>query len=309
MDAQLLEQSLAGSAIKVPASADIIAVRQFSLDEMQSRARHLLSTIAEVSEDGCVTDRGDWTAGDAETTIQLAQGARAVLYHASGAVQYFSALTPLQALFKRIEDKEVLVRQVQEAARKLNIAEWAGEQGSIEFERLFQMKAQGADKGGRTSDVVLARAVGAYRHFVAGIPVLGAASVALRLAGNGAVDTLSLQVRPSAGERIDTAKIIAPELAARQLAQQLVSLLGAGREPLPGDAIESSVLHFGYLDLGKRKAQQLLAPAFVAQVVLRHKLEKQAYVLAVPATEKTYQPIFSRGDDGLATGVRGNRCK
>jgi hypothetical protein len=307
MDAQLLIQGLAASAVNLPGTADIIAVQQFSLDEMKSRIQHLLATIASQSEDDCVSDRGDWATSDDQTSITLAQGARAVLYHASGAMQYVSALTPLQSLFKRVDGKEVLIRQVNEAAKKLNITEWAGDQGSIAFERLFQMKAQGADKAGKTSDVVLSRIVGAYRHYVAGIPVLGAASVALRLAGNGAVDSLSVQVRPSASERIDTAKIIEPELAARQLTLQLVSLLGTGRDQLPGDVIESAVLHFGYLDLGKRKAQRLLAPAFVAQVVLRHKLEKQAYVLVVPATEKTYQPICSRGDDGLATGTRG-RC-
>ncbi|MDL2354869.1 MAG: hypothetical protein QFF03_06405 [Pseudomonadota bacterium] len=307
MDAQLLTQGLASSAISLPATADIIAVQQFSLDETRARARHLLAAIAMQTEDECMSDRGDWVPGDEQTVVQLAQGARAVLHHASGAIEYASALAPLEAMFKQVDEKEALIRLVQEKAKKLNLAEWAGDQGSIAFERLFQMKAQGADKSGKTSQVALSRVVGAFRHSVGGIPVLGAASLALRLAGNGAVDALSVQVRPATAERIDTAKIIAQELAAQQLVQQLVSLLGAGREQLPGDAIESAVLYFGYLDLGKRKAQQLLAPAFVAQVVLRHKLEKQAYVLAVPATEKTYQPIFSRGDDGLATGARG-RC-
>lgn len=306
MDTQLLIESLAANAVKVPETADIFAVQQFSLDEMLARTKHLLTLVAAM-EDDCVLDRGDWVSRDDQTAIRLPQGARAILYHASGAMQYVSALTPLQALFKRIEDKEVLIRLLNETAKKLRIHEWAGDQGSIAFERLWQMKAQGADMAGKMSDPVLSRVVGAYRHSVAGIPVLGAASVALRLAGNGAIDSLSVQVRPSAAETIDKAKIIEPELAARQLVQQLVSLLGSGRDPLPRDVIESQAMYFGYLNVGKRKAQRLLAPAFVAQVVLRHKLERQAYVLAVPATEKTYLPICSRGDDGLATGTRG-RC-
>lgn len=307
MDAQLLIQGLMAEAIDVPATADIIAVQQFSLDELKSRTRHLLAVVASTQEDECASDRADWVSTDEQTSLRLAQGARATLYHASGAMQYVSALTPMQALFKSVCDKETLTRQVNEAARKLNIAEWAGDQGSIAFERLWQQKAQGTDKTGAVSEAVLSRIVGAYRHSVAGIPVYGAASVALRLAGSGAIDALSVQVRPSAGERLDTAKIVEREVAARQLALQLVSLLGTGREQLPGDVIESQSMRFGYLDLGKRKAQRLLAPVFVAQVVLRHKLEKQAYVLAVQATEKTYLPICSRGDDGLATGTRG-RC-
>jgi hypothetical protein len=307
MDAQLLIQGLMADAVDIPATADIIAVQQFSLDELKSRTRHLLASVAATREDDCANDRGDWVSTDAQTVVRLAQGARAMLYHASGAMQYVSALTPLQSLFKEVADKETLTRQVNEVAKKLNVAEWAGDQGSIAFERLWQMKAQGADMAGKVSEPVLSRIVGAYRHSVAGIPVLGAASVALRLAGSGAVDALSVQVRPSASERLDTARIIERELAARQLSLQLVSLLGTGRDQLPGDVIESASIQFGYLDLGKRKAQRLLAPAFVAHVVLRHKLERQAYVLAVQATEKTYLPICSRGDDGLATGTRG-RC-
>ncbi len=307
MDSQLLIQGLMAKAADLPATADIIAVQQFSLDELKSRTRHLLATIAAAREDDCGNDRGDWVSSDEQTVVRLAQGARAMLYHASGAMHYVSALAPLQSLFKEVADKETLTRQVDAAARKLDIAEWAGDQGSIAFERLWQMKAQGADKAGKVSEPVLSRVVGAFRHSVAGIPVLGAASVALRLAGGGAIDALSVQVRPSASERLDTARIIEPELAARQLSRQLVSLLGTGREQWPDDVLESARIEFGYLDLGKRKAQRLLAPAYVAHVVLRHKLERQAYVLAVQATEKTYLPICLRGSDGLATGTRG-RC-
>ncbi|MBC7625081.1 MAG: hypothetical protein H7232_17045, partial [Aeromicrobium sp.] len=222
MDAQLLIDGLMAEAIDVPATADIIAVQQFSLDELKSRTRHLLAVVASTQEDECASDRADWVSTDEQTSLRLAQGARATLYHASGAMKYVSALTPMQALFKSVCDKETLTRQVNEAAKKLNIAEWAGDQGSIAFERLWQQKAQGTDKTGAVSEAVLSRIVGAYRHSVAGIPVYGAASV---------------QVRPSAGERLDTARIVEREVAARQLALQLVRLLGTGRGQLAGGVI------------------------------------------------------------------------
>ena len=123
MDAQLLIQGLAASAVNVPATADVIAVQQFSLDEMLSRTKHLLAVVAATQEDDCVLDRGDWVSTDGQTSVRLAQGARAVLYHASGAMQYVSALTPLQSLFKSVTDKETLTRQVNETAKKLNILE------------------------------------------------------------------------------------------------------------------------------------------------------------------------------------------
>jgi hypothetical protein len=304
-----LTSMLAASASEAPASAAVYAVQQFSLDELRARAGGLLTLLTRQSPDGathgaCRSDRGDWKSDDSQTVITLTQGARAVLYHASGALDFRSGLAPFEAAFAQPVERDVLTRQVVERAASLQLQGWTGEQGSLAFERLWQMKAQGADRGGKPSDVLLTRAVGAFRHAVAGIPVLGAASVALRLAGDGAIDGFSLRIRPSAADTIDTAKTIAPELAARQIAQQLASLLGNGREPLPSDAISEARLLFGYLDLGKRKAQQVLAPTYVAQITVQHKLERQAYVLAVPATERSYQQLHTAGSEGLATGAR-----
>ncbi|MEO7497526.1 MAG: hypothetical protein ABIT83_14135 [Massilia sp.] len=301
MNEQLMIESLATSAGRVPTAVDIVGLQQFSTEEMQARTRRLLSQVAERSD--CSLDRGDWQADDEHTLIRLPEGARAVLYHASGSMIYTSGLAPFAAHFERMEDKEHLIRQVNQSAKEVVARQWVGNHGELVFERLWQMKAQGADLQGNSCEPLLTRVVGAYRQVVDGLPVLGAASVALRLAGNGALDMLSVQARPSAAEVLEKAAIIAPELAARQLSFQLVSLLGPVRD-LPEDVIESQSMQFGYLNLGKRKAQRLLAPAYVAQVVLRHKMERQAYILAVAATEKTYLPICHCGDQALPTASR-----
>lgn len=315
MDGHSLTSMLATSMNEAPASAAVFAVQTFTLDELRARAASLLAALPLQSDDnanggpggGCRSDRGNWTSDDALTTVNLAGGARAVLYHASGAVEFRSGLAPFAATFAAGTQREELTRLVAAAAARLDLKHWTGEQSALAFERLWQMKAQGADRGGKTSDVLLTRVVGAFRHSVAGIPVLGGASVALRLAGDGTIDALTLRLRPSAGEVIDTAKIIAPELAARQLAQQLSSLLGCGKETVPGDAVREARLQFGYLDLGKRKSQEVLAPAYVAQITLQHRMERQAYVLAVPATERCYQQqLLVAGQQQLATGAR--RC-
>jgi len=57
---------------------------------------------------------------------------------------------------------------------------------------------------------------------------------------------------------------------------------------------------FGYLDLGKRKTQRVLAPSYVAHVVLRHKTGRQAYVLAVRATERAYLDLPVYGGEIVA---------
>ena len=63
---------------------------------------------------------------------------------------------------------------------------------------------------------------------------------------------------------------------------------------------ESATLQFGYLDLGKRKTQRVLAPGYVAHVVLRHKTGRQAYVLAVRATERAYLDLPVYGGEIVA---------
>jgi hypothetical protein len=70
-------------------------------------------------------------------------------------------------------------------------------------------------------------------------------------------------------------------------------------------------MRFAYLDLGKRKAQRVLAPVFVAQVVLRHRLETQGYIFAVPATERHYLDLPLFGTEAVATRSRAStgHCK
>ena len=306
MNEQHLIQTLAASCgDHLPGKVDVLSVQPLSLDALRQRAQRFLTHINQ--PEGCEHDRAVWVARDDHTMIQLPNGARAVMYHASGAMQYVSGLAPLQALFAKMERKDVLTRRLTDMAQKFGIDDWAGRAGRISFEHLFLMKAQGADRTGKVSDAVLSRAVGAFRHHVGDLPVLGAASVALRLAGDGQLDALTMQVRPVAGALVEKATIIPAERAARQIAQQLEVLLGKSKEALTTDMVESQSMVFGYLDLGKRKAQRLLAPAFVAQVVLRHKVNRQAYVLAVPATERPYMQLPLYGTEAVVTRMRGNQ--
>ena len=290
MNQQMID-NLASRAGDVPAQLDVVALRQHSLDELQERGKRFIALVGE--KETQAGERGDWRTLDGQTAVLLTKGARATLYHPSGTLKYTAGLQPLQALFVRAEDKDpaYLTRLVNEAAKKFDINAWAGTDGKLVFERLWQVKAQGADRNARLSDEVLCRVVGAYRHFVNGTPVLGEASVALKLAGNGALDMLSVAVRDTTSELVDKARIIDTELAAKQIFGRLESVLGHGKQALASDQIESQTLRFGYLNLGKRSSQRLLAPVFMAQLVVRHKEERQAYLFAVAATEKAYLPL------------------
>src|SRR5215208_6345142 len=84
---------------------------------------------------------------------------------------------------------------------------------------------------GTTVEPVPCGLVGAYRHVIGIQPVLGPASVAIKLAGGGALDSVSVQVRETSGERIEWAPIVRPEVAARQVVMQLGSLMGRSKVP------------------------------------------------------------------------------
>ena len=291
----------------LPARADILALRQLTQDGIRSRVNRFLNTLQESGH--CPTDRAHVAERGERSVVHLPEGARAVVYHASGALEYRSGLAPFAAPFQRLEEPSLLVRQLGETAQRLQLTSWSEEGGGLAFERLWQTKAQGADREERVSQQLLVRATGAWRHAIAGIPVLGGASVALTLAGDGRVDGLAVNVRPLLGESLDSAAILKEEQAARQVVESLISLLGRAKDPLPPDVIESATMQFGYLDTGRRKTQRLLAPVFVARIGLRHKLERQAYIIAVHATERPYLELPLFGTEAGVTRARSDACK
>jgi hypothetical protein len=299
------EQTLLTSLAETPAHADVLLLQQLSRDQLQARARRFVGLLRE--QDGCPNDDGSsWKQDDSQTVIHLTGGARAVLYHASGALRYVSGLAPASSPFKHGTEQDTLLRLVQERALQLKLADWAGQGGNtsaeLRFEHLFRTLGRGTDRAGKQSEATLFRAIGAYRQFVGGIPVLGAASAAVQVAGDGQLDTLAILTRPANGEVLERAAVIAPQDGARRIIGQLSSVLG--QREIPGDAVESATLEFGYLDLGKRKPQRVLAPAYVAKIVLRHRNVRQAYVLATAATEKPYLEIPVFGSEAPATRGR-----
>jgi hypothetical protein len=306
MNEQTLLLSLIGNGIgngiaPPPTHADVILLHQLSREQLQARARRFVTLLRE--QDDCPHgDGGTWQSADQQTVIYLADGARAIVYHASGALRYVSGLGPAQAPFPRALEYDTLRRLVDERARRLNLSDWAGNQAELRFERLFQTLGRGADRTGRQSDTTLFRAIGAWRQYIGRMPVLGAASAAVQLAGDGRLAALSIQVRAGSGEVLERAALIEPETGARQIIAQLSALLG--QAAIPADVVESASMQFGYLDLGKRKPQRVLAPAYVANIVLRHRRVRQAYVLATAATERPYLnfPVF--GSEAVVTRGR-----
>jgi hypothetical protein len=301
MSEKELIKRMVDGAKEVPARADIFAVRRYSLNEMERRAKQLLARSAEACN--LTLDRGDWVTQQDRTLIRLPLGARAVFYHASGAMRLVAGLAPMESLFKKADDRKTLTRLVEKTFGRLKLDEGLNPNESLQFERLWQIKASATNPKGRTVQPVLCRIVGAYRHFVGEYPVLGAASVAVKLAAGGNLDSLFVQIRETTGEAVDQAKVLRPDHAARQILAQLSGLMGNSKYPASEFAVPQ-FFRFGYLSLPKRKAQRLLAPVYVAAFEIKGAEERQGYFFATPATEKTYLPLCLNGSEARTTPLR-----
>jgi hypothetical protein len=307
MDTNRLMDSLASFKQDLPAELGILELRRAPVDELQRRLRKLLK----ISGDACdkAYDHGQWTTFDDRSLVRLPQGAYAAVYHASGAVKLSAGLAPMEHLFKEPESRAVLTQRAEAFVKDLGLHDSLGRAESLVFERLWQVKAAAADRSGQMIDAVLCRAVGAFRHHIEGIPVLGPASVAVQIAGDGSLDTLAMLVRAPAGEVLEMAKLLPPERVARLMTQRVAERFAHAKGEVKVECREG--LRFGYLSLPKRKLQRLLAPVYLASFDVTHEQERQGFVLALPATEKSYLPLESPGAESVvaATGkLSARRC-
>ncbi|MDH4050169.1 MAG: hypothetical protein OEU93_01235 [Rubrivivax sp.] len=307
MDSNKLMDALGSFQQELPSEINILELRRSSVDDQQRRLRKLLK----VSGDACERDfdRGQWQTFDDHTLVRLPQGAHAVLFHASGAVKLTSGLGEMESLFKEPEPKKQLVDRAEALLKTLGLHEQLGRREMLTFERLWQIKACAADRSGKTIEPVLCRAVGAFRHHVEGIPVLGPASVAVQLAGSGELDMISILMRSPEGETLERVKALHPERGARGIVQQLAEQFADSRGEIQFDCRDG--MRFGYLSLPKRKTQRLLAPVYMATIDVTHDKERQGLVLAVRATEKSYLPLNPPGHESppsISSKTAGQRC-
>jgi hypothetical protein len=190
----------------------------------------------------------------------------------------------------------VLIRNIEAAARRLDLRQWIGPNEDLPFERLWQIKAASVDQQGNTSEPVLCRAVGAYRHHIGKIPVLGAASAVVKLAGNGELDAVSVSVRETSEQRLGSERVLRVDEGAAQLYAQLAVLMGRSKSA-PFELATPQWVRFGYLAQSRRQAQRVLAPVFMAAIDIQAEDVRQGYVLTVPATRNPLLVPSLRGAD------------
>lgn len=304
MKSQQLFANLMEMAPEVPDSVPVFAVQKPNLDQLHRSTDDLLRGIDEVSD--LRGKRNRWVEGNGRSVLQLSEGARASVYHQSGAIVYKSGLNPGAQQFKTSNDvdknRAVAEKSVASVASRLPLDRWVEGAGHLVPERVWRIMGAGADNEGQYAKPIMFRAVGAYRLVLDDIPVWGPASVALKVTGDGNVDSVSTLVRRPEREPLDKVPVLQPEVGLSSIVAQLEMLMGGSTAHLD-EVAKPHWVRFGYLAGGKRKAQRTLEPVYVTQIDINGE-DAQGYLLAASAGERVYEPVCRVGQLGPAVHDR-----
>ena len=284
-----LIEKLVGSLREVPDVTEIVELAAPNPEVLIRRNEALLAGFADATD--VRLDPGKSARLKERTVYPFEDGGRAVTFHASGALTLRTGVGEFDDLFAQVSPDDELRALVEKSADGLGIARLVDRDDAFGFEKLWKIKAAGGDREGILSDPVLTRAIGAYRHVVRDLPVLGRASASVEVTGSGQVSGLSVSLRRMAGDgggsTLEKARTRPVEEAATEVAAFVSKALGGREEDV---AIDVQGFAFGYLSLGRRRAQGILAPMYVASVVVDggEKGERSAHLVAVAGTSTTY---------------------
>jgi hypothetical protein len=286
-----LVERLTSMIESVPDAVDVVALAAPDAGTAQRRLGELFADVGALA--GVDVQGAKVHNAVARTVLRTPGGARAAVFHASGAMTVNLGLAPFEGIFDDDPGDEQLVGLVEASAERLGIGKRLPDDDALAFERLWRIKAAGGDADGQLRDPVLCRAVGAYRHVVRELPVYGRASATIHLAAKGTLDAVSLSSRRFAddggGRTIERARTVAPGDAARVVTEQLSTLFRT--DDAEGVEVTPDWFRFGYLSLGRRRPQAVLAPCYVAGVSLQHEEEATAHVIVAPGSRDQYLKI------------------
>jgi hypothetical protein len=158
----------------------------------------------------------------------------------------------------------------------------------LDFERLWQIKAAGRQQNGRGGYEVLCRVVGAFRRYVHDLPVLGRASVFVKLAADDVIEAAGSDWRACEERAFDEAAVVDPLEGAARVATELTT--AAGRTHVSAEHYDVDFFGLGYMSFPKRRVQSILQPVYVA-VLHPRGWTTFGRVVVVAATDGAYEPI------------------
>ena len=256
----------------VPDAVDVVQLDQPDVATVQRRLAELVRRAEQIA--GLESEPPELKTEQVRSLLMQPGRLRATGFHASGALSVTLALAPFDGLFERDPGDDELAELTRRTAEELGIHKLVPDDESLAFERLWRIRAAGGDPAGKVTEPVLCRAIGAFRHFVRDLPVYGRASTTVEVAAGGRLSSAS----------VATAKVRTPEAAAHDVAARLVHAFG-GLDDLKSTRLVPEWFRFGYLSLSRRHTQGLLAPFYIASVVVEREDEASAHVIAVPGSD------------------------
>ncbi|MGC5225380.1 hypothetical protein ACPW96_22680 [Micromonospora sp. DT81.3] len=281
-----LTEQLVGHLKEVPQAVEVVSTEPVN----EELPRAILQSTREAT--GLDFSRLEPARRKATTVLRDESGARATVFHASGAIVVRTAIGDFDDTFAGDPGSEELSLLTQKAFSGLGIDRFVHGDDTVGFERLWRIRAAGADPRYEVVEPVLVRAIGAFRHNVRDIPVLGRASGHVEVTGAGDISAFSVSMRRFADQGSEVLTRVssrAVEDAASEIAKQAARVTeGSEDAVLTVDSFD-----FGYLSLGRRRAQAVLAPMYVAAVSIappegREDQVRSAHIFAVPGSDERF---------------------
>ena len=282
-----LVDELVSMAGNIPDTVDVLQLPPPDVGRVRQRLQDLSATIAGIH--GLGGGRPEVTAHADRTTVTLPGGLRAAGYHASGSMTVALDPPPGADTFTGgprgtgapvDPGDEVLADLLGQAGERLGLPSLVPDGDRLPVERLWRVQAAGEPAGSY-------RALGAFRHFARDLPVYGRASATIELGASGRPVSLNVSTRRFAddggGATIATPVVRRPHEAAWDVAARVVESFG-GLGELSETRLVPQWFRFGYLSLGPRREQRVLAPFYLASVKIERDLEVSAHVTAVPGS-------------------------
>lgn len=221
------------------------------------------------------------------TIIKLSLDTKMRIYHNSNAIIIRRKMYPMTDLIKEKLETKQLSEIVINEMKKLELDKGKQTFEHVEFERLWQIKACSVSIEKTKEPEVLCRIVGAFRRYINKIPVYGAASIFIKMAGGRKIESIGINWRQINGKPVNRINILKPDIAAEKILKKLSSISNI---LLTSEDYKPVFFALGYFSMSKRFQQNYMQPAYVAMF---ESIGQTTFNLdmVIPASNHIYEPI------------------
>ena len=264
-------------------SMPVYSIKKLSYTEMIHYSRYYASRF--MGRDSDAPFRCPHREDDL-TLIKLSLDTKMRIYHNSNTVIIRRRMDPLENLIGEKSDIKQLSEIAIDEINKLELEKKKLPFEHVEFERLWQIKASSMTIEKTKEPILLCRIIGAFRRHINKIPVYGAASIFIKIAGGRQIESIGIDWRQINEKPINRVKIIDPDIAAEKVLKNLN--FNSNMVVTPED-YKPVFFALGYYSMPKRQQQNYMQPVYVAMFEsLASTLNME---IVIPATTHTYEPV------------------